>query len=73
MDASDLEPISDTNWPEAASALCRAAMTYETLLVQCLERHPDLVTEIIEPYMEDVDKFKAVVDHWRQFLEITDH
>ena len=73
MDANDLEPITEENWPEAASALCRAAMSYETLLVKCLEQRPELIQEIITPYLEDFDTFKAVVDHWRHFLEITDH
>jgi hypothetical protein len=71
MEANELEPITDDNWHEAASALCRAAMFYETSLVRCLEKHPKLIKEVIAPHLETVDYCKAVVQHWRNFLEIT--
>ena len=66
-----IEPITSDNWQEATSALCRAAMTYETLLVKCLERCPELIEEVVAEHMEDVDNMNAVVLHWRQFLEIS--
>ena len=72
MQSTDIEPITGDNWLEASSALCRAAMTYETLLVKCLEQRPELVQEVLAEYMEDVDAMSAVIQHWRHFLEISD-
>ena len=60
MDANEIEPINDENWHVAASALCRAAMSYETLLVKCLERHPELIEELIVPY-SSLDKATFVL------------
>lgn len=67
-----MEPITDENWPDAAAALCRAAMTFETLLVQCCERHSDLFTELIAPNEEEIRLLSDVIGHWRKYLEITD-
>jgi len=66
-----IEPITGDNWQEAASALCRVAMTYETLLVKCLERCPELIEGVVADHLEDVDNMNAVVSHWRHFLEIS--
>jgi hypothetical protein len=70
MEANELEPITGDNWHDAASALCRAAMFYETSLVRCLEKHPALIKELIVPHLEAVDHCKAIVQHWRNYLEI---
>ena len=72
MQSTEIEPITGDNWLEASSALCRAAMTYETLLVKCLEKRPELIQGVITENMEDVDVVNAVVQHWRQFLEISE-
>lgn len=71
MDDITIEPITGDNWHEAASALCRAAMTYETLLVKCLEKRPELTEEVIAEHLDDIDTMNAVVQHWRQFSEIS--
>jgi hypothetical protein len=72
MQVNSIEPITDDNWHQAAATLCRSAMTFETLLVQCLERNADLVEDLIVPYVDDFKTCSAVVTHWRQYLEITD-
>lgn len=71
MNKNDIEPITSDNWHEAAAALCRSAMTYETLLVKCLELRPELVEDVIVEFAEDIDTTNAVVQHWREFLEVT--
>lgn len=72
MNSHDFESITPDNWSEAAAALCRAAMTYESLLMKSLERHPELFDELIRPYEDELRMFSAVIGHWRRFLEITD-
>ena len=72
MHANDIEPITEDNWQEAAAALCRSAMTFETLLVKCLERNMELADELIAPHVDDFKTCSAIVTHWRHFLEITD-
>ncbi|WP_145385888.1 hypothetical protein [Stieleria neptunia] len=64
--------MTDENWTDAASALCRAAMTFETMLVSCLEKHPERFRELIAPYQEEFQTHSAVVTHWRHLLEISE-
>jgi hypothetical protein len=77
MESNDLEPITDENWHEAATVLCKSAMFYETMLVKSLEilLHNDLrdeVEELMAPHVEEADLHQAVVKHWRHFVEISD-
>ena len=77
MESIDLEPITDENWHEAASVLCRSAMFYETMLTKSLEilleeGKRDAVEELIDDNAEGVEVHAAVVKHWRRFLEIGD-
>lgn len=71
MDANQIEPITPENWVEASSALCRAAMTFETLIVKWCEHEPDLMQTVLAQYPDDIHNSSAVVGHWRKFLEIT--
>lgn len=56
----------------AMSALCHAAMLYERLLAACFERRPELVEEIAKPHLALIDLAGRTVQHWRNYLEITD-
>lgn len=72
MNGKNIEPITEENWCEAASALCTAALTFENLLVHCLELHPESIDEVVLPHLEHVELMRSVVGHWQRFLEIPD-
>jgi len=75
MDSHDLEPITEENWQEAAEALCRAAMFYETLCTKAFETMlssglREEVETLAAKHAEEIDLFTAVGQHWRHYLEI---
>lgn len=77
MDKHDLEPITDENWHEAASALCRAADIFETLATNAFDAllkagHRETVEELVADHTELIEQCSAVVKHWQDYLEIRD-
>lgn len=77
MHSSQLDPIGPENWQEAATALCHAAKFYELLSVEAIrlllrEGYRDEVESVLGPLGEEIDRFQAVTQHWRRFLDIRD-
>lgn len=66
-----MEPISNDELA-AVSALCRAAMIYERMLMQCFEARPELMEQVAKPHLELIEMAGATIQHWREYLEITD-
>jgi len=65
-----MEPIPG-NELEAVSALCRAAMLYEKMLM-CFENRPELMKPVAKPHLQLIELASKTIQHWREYLEIRD-